>query len=118
MSRPRFFADHDLNEHILDGVARREPAIEFIRSRDVHLDKADDAAILDYSWANRLLGVSHDVNTMTAAAHVRLASARPLAGLFMVQQSHPIGPIIDSLVLIWSASEAEEWDGQVCFLPL
>ena len=24
-----FLADHDLNEHILDGVARREPSIEF-----------------------------------------------------------------------------------------
>jgi hypothetical protein len=28
MSRPRFFADHDLNEHILDGVQRSEPALD------------------------------------------------------------------------------------------
>ena len=34
MSRPRFLADHDLNEHILDGVARRELTIEFVRVRD------------------------------------------------------------------------------------
>lgn len=27
MSRPRFLADHDLNEHIIDGVLRREPAL-------------------------------------------------------------------------------------------
>jgi hypothetical protein len=29
-----------------------------------------------------------------------------------------IGPVIDGLVLIWSASEAEEWQDQVRFLPL
>ena len=34
MSRPRFLADHDLNEHIIDGVLRREPAVEFLRARD------------------------------------------------------------------------------------
>jgi hypothetical protein len=31
MSRPGFLADHDLNEHIVHGALRREPAIEFIR---------------------------------------------------------------------------------------
>ena len=35
MSRPRFLADNDLNEHIVDGVHRREPAIELMRARDV-----------------------------------------------------------------------------------
>ena len=41
-----------------------------------------------------------------------------MAGLFMARQFHPISPIIESLVLIWSASEAEEWHSQICFLPL
>jgi hypothetical protein len=36
----------------------------------------------------------------------------------MVQQTAPICPVIDSLILIWAASEADEWDGQVAFLPL
>jgi hypothetical protein len=29
-----------------------------------------------------------------------------------------VAEVIDSLVLIWSSSEAEEWQGQVVFLPL
>ena len=29
MSRPRFLADHDLNEHIVSGVLRQEPLIDF-----------------------------------------------------------------------------------------
>jgi predicted nuclease of predicted toxin-antitoxin system len=47
MNRPRFLADHDLNEHIVHGVLRREPAIEFIRFRDVGLHEHADAAVLE-----------------------------------------------------------------------
>ena len=49
---------------------------------------------------------------------LRLAAGQSMPGLLMVAQSEPIGPVIDSLVLIWSASEAEEWADQVRFLPL
>lgn len=47
---------------------------------------------------------------MPAAAYERMAEGRPIAGLLMVQQTAPIGPIIDNLLLIWSASEAAEWE--------
>jgi hypothetical protein len=36
----------------------------------------------------------------------------------MVKQSDPVGMVIDDLLLIWSASEAEEWQNVVGFLPL
>jgi hypothetical protein len=65
-----------------------------------------------------LLVVSHDVNTTPAEAWSRLAAGQPLSGLLMVHQRDPIGPVIDSLILIWSASEGEEWQGQIRFLPL
>ena len=38
MSRPRFLADNDLNDAIVLGVLRREPAIEFKRLRDLGLE--------------------------------------------------------------------------------
>ena len=118
MSRPRLLADHDLNEHILDGVRRREPAIEIVRARGVGLADRTDPEVLAFAAAHGLLVVSHDVNTMPAQAFARIASGQPLTGLLMVRQTQPLGPVIDSLVLIWSASEAEEWHDQVRFLPL
>jgi predicted nuclease of predicted toxin-antitoxin system len=118
MSRPRFLADHDLNEQIIDGVLRREPAIEFIRAREVGMGNRPDPEVLSHASAHGLIVVSHDVNTMPAHAYARLAEGLPLAGLLMVRQIQPIGPVIDSLILIWSASEAEEWHDQVAFLPL
>jgi hypothetical protein len=117
MSRPRFLADHDLNEHIIDGVLRREPVLEFIRARDFGLSARPDAELLAHAAEHGFLLVSHDVNTMVGHANARIAAGQTMPELLMVQQSEPIGPVIDSMVLIWSASEAEEWAGQVRFLP-
>ncbi len=117
MSRPKFLTDHDLNEHIIIGVIRRAPRIELSRVRDIGFTDRFDAEILEYAAAHGFIVVSHDVNTMPAAAYERLAAGKTIAGLLMVQQTSPIGPIIDNLILIWSASEAEEWENQVCFLP-
>ena len=118
MSRPRFLADHDLNEHIIDGVLRREPGLEFIRAREVGLSERPDPEVLAFAAENGLLLVSHDVNSMPAHAYARLAAGDVMPGLFMVRQTQALGPVLDGLVLIWSASEAEEWQGQVHFLPL
>ena len=118
MSRPRCLADHDLNEHIIDGVQRREPALEFVRARDVGMNNRIDAEVLAYAASRGYLVVSHDVNTMPKAAQGLLDAGEKMTGLLMAQQTKPIGPVIETLVLIWSASEAEEWDGHVRFLPL
>ena len=118
MSRPRFLADHDLNEHIVAGVLRREPAVGFLRVRDLGMSREPDEAIIEYAEREKLLVISHDVNTMPAAAYARLAAGKSFPGLLMVQQSLPTGRVIDDLVLIWSATEIEEWQDHVVFLPL
>jgi len=103
MSRPAYLADHDLNEHIVSGVRRREPLIGFLRVRDVGMSRQPDEAILEFANEHRLVVVK---------------SGKSFPGLFMVRQSSPVGPIIENLVLIWSATELEEWENQVIFLPL
>lgn len=120
MSRARFLADHDLNEHIVDGALRRGPTIGFVRARDVGPADRPDAEFLDYAAGQGLLVESRDVNTMPAQAQAqaRTAAGRPMPGLLMVHQGQPIGAVSDSLLLIWSASEAEEWLGLVTFSPL
>ena len=43
MSQPQFLADHDLNEQIIVGVARRSPNVEFRRVRDLGFEERNDA---------------------------------------------------------------------------
>ena len=118
MSRPEFLADHDFNESIISGVLRREPTVAFAHVGDFGLQEEPDDGILDFAAGRGWIVVSHDVNTMPAAAFSRLSSGLPLPGLFVVSQSVPVIAVIESLILIWAASEAEEWSGQVLFLPL
>lgn len=118
MSRVRFLADHDLNEHIVSGVRRSEPLIEFRRVRDEGLRVASDAEVLAFANEQGLLVVSHDVNTMPATAYQQIEHGQSVSGVFMVPQFAPIASVIESLVLIWHASEAEEWRDRVVFLPL
>jgi hypothetical protein len=68
MSRPRFLADHDLSEHIVTGVLRREPVIEFLRVRDVGMDARSDAESLQHAAGEKLLVVSHDAANDVSAS--------------------------------------------------
>jgi predicted nuclease of predicted toxin-antitoxin system len=117
MSRLRFLADHDLNEHIVTGVKRLNPRIEFIRVRDVGLEAASDHEVLAYAFRDSLCVVSHDVNTMTSAAAATIAAGQQFPGLFLVRQTTPVRAAIETILLAWSASEHDEWRNQVVFLP-
>src|SRR5829696_1488647 len=118
MSRLKFLADNDLNKQIVAGVLRHSSELEFRTVREFGFTRRNDAFLLEYAAERGYIIVSHDVNTMTAAAYKRLAEGKYLAGLFLVPQSFPIRPIINNLLLIWSASDAEDWASQVMFLPL
>jgi len=117
MNRPRFMADHDLNEHIVAGVMRLHPEIEFVRVRDVGLADSSDLDVLAYASRGSFCVVSHDVNTMTAAAAATISTGGSFPGIFMVRQTTPVRTAIESLVLVWSASDQADWHNQVVFLP-
>lgn len=63
MSRPRFLADNDLNDAIVQGVLRREPVIEFARLREIGMDRLPDGEVLEYADIQHWIVVSHDVNS-------------------------------------------------------
>jgi hypothetical protein len=111
-------ADNDLDDAIVLGIRRREPLAEFTRLRDVGLTTASDADVLEYAAVHYRIVVSHDVNTLRAAALARLAAGQSMSGVLLVHQRQAVAHVIDNLILIWAASEAEEWAGRVEFLPL
>jgi hypothetical protein len=117
MTPPRFLADHNFNEHIIVGVLRSAPQLVFLRVREVGLAEQPDPMIIAYAAGQGLLLVSHDVNTMPAAAYARMADGHLMSGLLLVPQVASIGAVIEDLLLVWSASDASEWENQVVFLP-
>ena len=77
-----------------------------------------DPEVLEYAARHGLILVSHDLNTMPAHATQRIATRQALTGLLMVRQTLPLSTAIEQLLLIWSASDAEEWKGLITFLPI
>src|SRR5690242_5309561 len=117
MSRPRFLADQNLDDAIIRGVIRRCPLADFDRLRDFGMEESADDEVLAFANQERYVVVSHDVNSMTAAAKLRMESGLGMGGLLLIKQHFVFRPIIESLVLVWSDSEAEEWHNVVEFLP-
>ncbi len=114
----RFAADHNFDGHILRGIRRRLPSSDIARAVDAGLSGAADPEILAWAAANGRVLLTHDVSTMVAFAYERVDSGFPLSGLIVVGSGVSIGRAIDDLVTIAQVSTAEDWDGQVVYLPL
>jgi hypothetical protein len=118
MSTPRFLADEDLNRVVVLATRRLEPTLDFATVPELGLAGTADADVLAFAAAEGRLLVSHDVNTMRAAAEARVRAGAPMPGLFLVPQDRPVRAVADSLVLIWGATAAEDWRDQIVYLPL
>jgi hypothetical protein len=53
--------------------------------------------------------VTSDQNTMTRHFRDRVDAGLPAPGVFVLPQQASVGEIIESLLLVWAASEPNEW---------
>jgi len=118
VTRPRFLADEDLRHGIVLAVRRLEPLLQITTVQEIALRASSDSDVLDFGANQGWLVLSHDVNTMRAAAERRVAEGLPMPGLFLIPQSRSTPDAAESLHLIWSASALEDWHDRVVYLPL
>jgi len=113
----RFQADADFNQDIVRAVRRRAPAIDFQTAPEAGLAGLEDNVVLERAAQEDRVLVSHDRRTMPHhfAAFV---AVRTSAGVVLVPKNLPIRQAVEDLLLIWEASEAEEWMNQIDSLPL
>ena len=114
----RFLADEDVRADIVQGLRSREPSIDILDVKSAELRGTGDPALLELAAKQDRILISHDRNTMTRHFYDRLAAGQSGPGLFIVPK-HPstVGHVIESLLLVWSASQAEEWRNRVVYLP-
>jgi Domain of unknown function (DUF5615) len=113
----RFQADADFNQNIVRAVRRRAPAIDFQTAHEAGLHGLDDQAVLAQATRESRLLVSHDRRTMPGH-FATFTATRTSAGVIMISQNLPIMQAAEDLILIWEASEAEEWIDRLDSLPL
>ena len=116
--KPRFQADNDLRGAIRTGVLRREPSIDFQSAHSAGLDGVPDPEVLRLAAEQGRILVSHDENSIPGFFQTFVAAGNRSPGVFMVSQGAPLGAVIESVVLVWVASDADEWSGRIVWLPI
>jgi len=113
----RFQADADLNHLILLATVRREAVIAFQTAPAAGLAGLRDRDVLALAAREGRILVTHDHRTMPRA-FAQFVATDTSPGLLIIPQHLPIAVAADDLVLVWAASEAEEWTNRLGYLPL
>jgi hypothetical protein len=113
----RFQADADLNQVIVSAVVRRVPAIDFRTATSASLAGLNDLEVLAVAARDGRIAVRHDQATMPGHFREFVRSQRS-PGLIIVPQHLPLQEAANDLILIWTATNAEEWVNRIAFLPI
>lgn len=115
--RVRFQADADLNEDIAAGLVRREPLIDLRTAEEANLRGLPDPQVLAVAAQENRILVTHDRRTMPRHFADLIVNQRS-PGVLIIAQKVNVGVAIEELLLIWAASDAEEWLNLIVDLPL
>ena len=114
----RFLADEDLYDAIVQGLRSRESAIDILDVKTAGLRGTKDPEILELAVQEDRLLITHDRSTMTRHFKERFKAGKPAPGVLVIpQQPSAIGEIIESRLLVWTASDPDEWRNQIVFFP-
>ena len=113
----RFQADADFNEDIVTGVLRRVPEIDFQTASEASLEGMGDEDVLAFCAREGRILVTHDRRTMPRH-FADFITSETSPGVFVVQRSTELIVTIEALILVWTASDAEEYVNSIRTLPL
>jgi hypothetical protein len=113
----RFLADACLHYGIVSGCLRREPAIDFLSANDANLAGIPDPDVLALAAAEGRILVTSDLKTVPRNFGDLLEAGGSSAGVFLVKQHTPVADAIEALLLVWAASEADEWKNRILEIP-
>jgi hypothetical protein len=114
----RFLADEDVRAAIVEGLRSRESAIDILDVKTAGLRGMADEALLELAARDDRILITHDRKTMPLHFRERVEVGKSAPGVFIVpQQQSAVGGVIEWLLLVWTASQAEEWRNQIVYLP-
>jgi hypothetical protein len=110
--RIKFQADADLDGRIIRGLRRVSPEVDIRTAAEAGL-----ATVLRLAAeANRIL-ISQDRSTMPGHFQ-RFVSTSQNPGVILLRARVPIAVAIEELLLIWAASDSDEWINRLAWIPL
>jgi predicted nuclease of predicted toxin-antitoxin system len=115
----RFLADENFDGRILRGLKREDATIDIVRVQDTEIYQADDPTVLEWAAQENRILLSHDISTIPDYAYARVRDKdKPMPGVILVHRDAGIGEVLEDLLVVIGASEADEYENQVVHLPL
>ena len=94
--------------------------MDFLSAKEAGLRGLPDpevlALVLVAAAQDRIL-VTHDFRTIPRHFGDFLIAREFSPGVLLVSQERPIANVIEELVLIWAASDADEWRNRIVKIP-
>ena len=113
----RFQAEADFNFDIVTGVIRREPQVDFQSAEAANLRRLSDPEVLAFAAEEQRVLVTHDLRTIPRHC-ADFIQHQDSPGVLIIPQHVPVRESIEALLLVWEASEPEEWTNRIAVLLL
>jgi hypothetical protein len=120
MSEIKYLLDEHINPRLRKALKRLAPDIVVWRIGDpiTPLLSTPDQEILLWCEERGFSLVTNNRESMPVHLREHLAAGKHVPGIFTLNPDMTLGETADELVLIWGASEAEEYTDQLNYLPL
>ena len=121
MSQVSYLFDEHMPDALINAIVRREPSITILRIGQVGAPPKGvaDPQVLEYAEREQMAIFTHDISTMPIHAARHSASGSKTFGVLV--WTRDLARVVDAtedLILVWAASEAEEWVDKVEYLPI
>lgn len=120
MSEIRYLLDENVNPILRAAFLRREPNLTIWQVGMLGAPKLGtlDPDILVWCEENGFILVTNNRRTMPVHLQEHFAGGRRAMGIFILNNEMSVSETIDELLLIASASSAEEYQDQIVYLPI
>lgn len=120
MSQMRFLLDECTANALIEGLQRREPAIDALRvgQPGAPLRGTQDPELLLAAESLERTLVSNDRSSMPGHLIAHFTSGHHTWGVILMKEGYPTGRYIDELLLIWTAMTAEELQDSMMYIPV
>jgi hypothetical protein len=120
MSDIRYLLDENVTPVFRTQLLKLDPRIMVWKMGDPGAPPlgTDDQTILRWCEENSFILVTNNRKTIPQHLSTHLDEGRHVPGIFELNPNMSIGETIDELLLIWVASEPEEYQDLIIYLPL
>lgn len=112
----RYLTDEHIPNALVDAL--RDRGVEVVRIRDIGLASTPDPDILEWAALHTYVFVTFDRSTVPGFAYDRVRAGLPVPGVAVVDNTLPVGVMLDDLHTAAACGTADDFRDRVVFFPL